>query len=68
MKCTNAFKLIRHKEWVMKKDKLQQTQHSLHKNQIRDLYERVNNVKWCNTNATMIRNAEGDNLWKTRST
>jgi len=52
----------------MQKDKLQQTEHSHLNEQRREFQKRVNSVKECKTNAIKIRNAEGDNLWKTRST
>ena len=52
----------------MVKDKLQETQHSLHNKQIRELHTGVKNVKGCKTNAIVIKNAEGDNRWKTRGT
>jgi len=53
----------------MQKDELQRTEHRHHNNkQIGEFHTRVNNVKGCKTNAIIIRNAEGDNRWKTRST
>jgi hypothetical protein len=64
--CTKAFKLKQHKKQAMQKDKLQQTQHSLHNKQIGELHTGVNNVKGCKTNTIMIKNAECDNQWKTK--
>jgi hypothetical protein len=52
----------------MQKDKFQVANHSLHNKQITEFHTRVINVKGYKTNAMMIRNAEGDNLWKTGST